>query len=64
MESKVDRRGSGEWVKGFRKVAQYEDIIKQELANSKRHLYLPERYVFQATQKADKVARYDAFFAR
>ena len=45
---------SGQWIKGagleMKKVAQYEDILGQELANKHKYLYLPERFVFNAIQ--------------
>ena len=40
-------------AKGFKKVPQYEDILKVQLENTHKYLYLPERYIFQATQVAE-----------
>ena len=44
------RGRAGTYIKGYKKVPTYEDILGQELRNSKVDLYLPERYVFQALQ--------------
>ena len=40
-------------MKGFKKVPQYEDILKVELDNAHKYLSLPERYIFQPTQVAE-----------
>ncbi len=39
--------------KGFKKVPQYEDILKVQLGNAHKYLYLPERYMFLPTQVAE-----------
>ena len=40
-------------LKGFKKVPQYEDILKVQLSNAHKYLYLPERYIFLPTQVAE-----------
>ena len=39
--------------KGLQKVPQYQDLLKVELANAHKYLYLPERYVFTASHAAE-----------
>ena len=40
-------------LKGLQKVPQYQDLLKIELANAHKYLYLPERYVFTASHAAE-----------
>ena len=51
MESTPGKRT----IKGFSKVLTYEDMVGIELANTKKYIYLPERYVFSASQAIDGV---------
>ena len=40
-------------LKGLKKVPQFQDLLKVELANAHKYLYLPERYVFTASHAAE-----------
>ena len=44
---------SKKFLRGFKKVPQYEDLLKVQLANAHKYLYLPERYVFTASHAAE-----------
>ena len=44
---------SKKWLRGFRQVPQYEDLLKVQLANAHKYIYLPERYVFTASHAAE-----------
>ena len=44
---------SKKWLRGFKKVPQYEDLLKVQLSNAHKYIYLPERYVFTASHAAE-----------
>jgi len=44
---------SKKWLNGFKKVPQYEDLLKARLSNAHKYIYLPERYVFTASHAAE-----------
>ena len=44
---------SKKFLHGLKKVPQYEDLLKVQLSNAHKYLYLPERYVFTASHAAE-----------
>ena len=51
--SKMESTPSKKWLHGFKKVPQYEDLLKARLSNAHKYIYLPERYVFTASHAAE-----------